>query len=205
VGDLAAPNGGAIPGHRSHRNGLDADLAFFVLDERGQPLAPSASLPFDRKGEARRDGRRVTFDVARNYTLVEALVADDQAAVQWIFVSTALASRLVAHGRTEKRPARLLERLTSVLHQPSDSAPHDDHFHVRLRCPPEAAGCTDLGQPWSWHPRPGREPGWSDEELVRLALDPWPTATGTPPEQRQEPKMEKRKPAVRRTGRPGRG
>ena len=43
--------------------------------------------------------------------------------------------------------ARLLHisRASEVLHQPSDAPPHDDHFHLRIRCTADErkADCVD--------------------------------------------------------------
>jgi penicillin-insensitive murein endopeptidase len=50
----------------------------------------------------------------------------------------------IEEARKLNEPAWLLERAESVLHQPTDSRPHDDHFHLRIRCTPEerSAGCV---------------------------------------------------------------
>ena len=39
-----------------------------------------------------------------------------------------------------------------MLAQPGDSAPHDDHFHVRVACTPaeRVLGCQDGGPLWPW-------------------------------------------------------
>ena len=46
----------------------------------------------------------------------------------------------------------MLERARGALHQPTDSSPHDDHFHLRLTCGLEERllGCVDVGPRWSW-------------------------------------------------------
>src|SRR3954470_17540154 len=44
-----------------------------------------------------------------------------------------------------------LERAAYIIHEPSDSEPHDDHMHVRLYCASgdRSFGCTDRG-PVRW-------------------------------------------------------
>ncbi|WP_224371680.1 hypothetical protein [Hyalangium versicolor] len=49
----------------------------------------------------------------------------------------------VFQGGKRNEPASLVKRAERVLHQPTDSRPRDDHFHVRIRCAEErAAGCA---------------------------------------------------------------
>lgn len=143
VGDLSKARGGPIrPYSRSHQSGRDADLAFYQLDEQGQPVAAEDLLSFDAQGYADNGKRR--FDARRNWLLVRALLQDSEVDVQWMFISRPLRQTLLEEARKQKEPAELLERAERVLHQPTDSRPHDDHFHVRIRCTPEerSAGCV---------------------------------------------------------------
>ena len=47
--------------------------------------------------------------------------------------------------------AEAIERAEALLHQPSDSAPHDDHLHLRVHCASDdrALGCGDR-PPMRW-------------------------------------------------------
>jgi len=143
VGDLSKARGGPIPPYsRSHQSGRDADLAFYQLDEQGQPVPAEDLLSFDARGYA--DSGKSRFDARRNWLLVRALIEDPEVDVQWMFISRPLRQALLEEARKLKEPAPLLERAERVLHQPTDSRPHDDHFHVRIRCAPEerSAGCV---------------------------------------------------------------
>jgi penicillin-insensitive murein endopeptidase len=125
VGDLSRARGGPIPPYsRSHQSGRDADLAFYQLDEKGQPVPAEDLLSFDARGHAERGKRR--FDARRNWLLVRALLEDREVDVQWLFVSRPLREALLAEARRLNEPARLIERAERVLHQPTDSRPHDD-------------------------------------------------------------------------------
>lgn len=142
VGDMSKARGGPIrPYSRSHQSGRDVDIAFYQLDEHGQPVPAEDLLSFDARGYAAKARRR--FDVRRNWQLVRALLEDQELDVQWMFISRPLRQALLDEARELNEPAALLQRAASVLHQPSDSGPHDDHFHVRIRCTAEerAAGC----------------------------------------------------------------
>jgi penicillin-insensitive murein endopeptidase len=143
VGDLSKAQGGPIPPYsRSHQSGRDADLAFYQLDEKGQPVPAEDLLSFDARGSADNGKRR--FDTHRNWLLVRALLEDPEVDVQWMFISVPLRQALLEEARKRKEPAPLIQRAERVLHQPTDSRPHDDHFHVRIRCTPEerTAGCV---------------------------------------------------------------
>ncbi|MBZ4420633.1 penicillin-insensitive murein endopeptidase [Myxococcus sp. RHSTA-1-4] len=144
VGDLSRAAGGPIPPYsRSHQSGRDADLAFFQVDEQGQPVPAEDLLPFDTKGRASEG--RLRFDARRTWLVVRALLEDPEVDVQWMFISNALRRELLEEARRLNEPAALVERAASVLHQPTDSSPHDDHVHLRIRCTPEerAEGCRD--------------------------------------------------------------
>lgn len=143
VGDISRARGGPIrPYSRSHQSGRDADLAFYQLDDKGQPVPAEDLLSFDARGHADNGKRR--FDARRNWLLVRALLEDKEVDVQWMFISRPLRQALLEEARKLKEPARLLDQAERVLHQPTDSRPHDDHFHLRIRCTPEerSAGCV---------------------------------------------------------------
>jgi penicillin-insensitive murein DD-endopeptidase len=174
IGDLSAKRGGSITGHRSHRSGRDVDLAFYVTDVGRSAQAGLPLVHFDRFGVAVRDGKTTCFDIERNWGLVEAMLSDEEARVQWIFVSNGLKAMLLEWALNTGVDLSIIERAASVLHQPGDSAPHDDHFHVRLFCPNGVSGayCVDTGPVWHWIvPADSHSPGIELEELVRLALE----------------------------------
>lgn len=152
VGDLSAPHGGWISEHASHRTGRDVDLAFFLTDMAGQPVAASAATRIDRFGLGLRGTRVVRFDTARNWAVVRSLLQGDEADIQWIFVSASVKARLLSFAVRKGESWELIDRAERVLHQPTGAAPHDDHFHVRIFCPRGVAGafCQPLGpsRPW---------------------------------------------------------
>lgn len=185
VGDLSFETGGRHTRHRSHRTGRDVDMIFFVTDAQGRSVAPGGWLAFSRFGlsvpsaSSTRRGGTYFFDDARNWAFVRALLLDPDAAVQWIFVSRGLKTRLLEHALAHDPDSDALVRAAYVLQQPERAAPHDDHFHVRVYCTEEdrAAGCRDLGPRWPWL-RPGVEeiagsggPGLDDASLLAALLD----------------------------------
>jgi penicillin-insensitive murein DD-endopeptidase len=156
VGDLSARGGGQIAGHRSHRSGRDADLLFFFTTPGGVPVRSPGFLRVGADGiapPARAPGSRYyRLDVARTWSFARALITCPHAEVVWLFVSEPVEALLLAHARALGEDPALLARAESVMQQPSDGAPHDDHFHLRVACSPDdaTAGCVDGGPAWPW-------------------------------------------------------
>jgi penicillin-insensitive murein endopeptidase len=143
VGNLGRARGGSLaPYSHSHQAGRDGDLAFYALDARG-PVALDDLERFDPQLRSK-DGV-LRFDVARNWALVAALLGDESIELKWIFVSNPLRDALIAHAKKRKASPALIAAAEKVLHQPSDAPPHDDHFHVRIRCTKDERdeGCVD--------------------------------------------------------------
>lgn len=166
AGELSAEEGGDIPGHRSHENGLDADLGFYLRGEDGGWVVPPRFVPVTSRGVGRLDEERtVTFDDAANLAFVEALLADRQTPVQLIFVANGIKRRLVREARRQGRPDEVVDKLERVLMQPGHGPlAHREHFHVRIYCPPaDRPDCRDRGPYWRWLP-PERTP---NPELFR--------------------------------------
>lgn len=173
IGDISSKTGGFIGGHRSHRTGRDVDLAFFSTDAKRRVVSASPLVRFDRFGVGVREKHSIAFDTKRNWKLVEAMLGDTQASVQWIFVSDGLKAKLLQWALDNDRDIELIERAASVLHQPGDSAPHDDHFHVRIYCPDDdfGAACQDMRPFWPWLTHPKREDKFNSDQLAKLALE----------------------------------
>lgn len=175
VADLSSRHGGFIPRHRSHRSGRDVDLLFYVVSPDGRSVENPGFIHFGPDGLAKSDeaGRSfVRLDVPRQWLLVRALLQSAEAQVQWLFVARWLEALLIEYAEALGEDPELIWRAENVLHQPSDSATHDDHIHMRLACTPEeaVAGCAG-GPHWPWLRPPLRLPAMSDEELISALLD----------------------------------
>ncbi len=134
VGDMSARRGGPIEGHNSHQSGRDVDIAFFVANSKGDAVHPKRFVAFDASGQAR-DLTWARFDEARNWTLVEALLSDEQANVRYLFISNALKARLLSYAAKKKVSADIIAKAASAMVSPAGADVHDDHFHVRIACP----------------------------------------------------------------------
>lgn len=156
IGNLGFESGKKIPWSVSHQAGRDADLGMYAITLEGKPVDASGPMPFhnfDADGLTMGPGgRKVKFDVARNLALVVALAEDREARVQYIFVAAWLKEKLLAEAKRQGVKADTVARLAELLHQPSDSNPHADHFHVRLFCTVEDRlyGCVNRGPTRAW-------------------------------------------------------
>jgi penicillin-insensitive murein endopeptidase len=170
IGDLSLKGGGDSVLHKSHENGRDLDLIYYAVDERGRPVAPVDSMPrypsWDGRARAPLPQEHGVsfgpfstrfFDVARNWALVRALLEEPGIDIQYLFIHRRLRDRLLAHAVEIGEEPELIERAEALLRQPGDSAPHDDHLHVRIFCADDDRpyGCADRGQVlwWKTHAR----------------------------------------------------
>jgi penicillin-insensitive murein endopeptidase len=196
VGDVSLRGGRDSELHRSHRAGRDADLIYYAVDERGRPVAPANSMPRygtdDRKARLPGpQGHGVIFgpysprwlDVPRTWALVRALLQDPYAEVQYLFCHEHIRQQLLAHARSIGEEESLIAEAEALLRQPSDSALHDDHLHLRVHCASDdrAYGCVDRGPLRWWKKRqkymkPSVPPG-AYEDLAQALAYAWQPGT----------------------------
>jgi penicillin-insensitive murein DD-endopeptidase len=131
VGDMAQPRGGPMPsGHVSHQGGLDVDL-WFRLDVPPLPRARRDGIPQPSvvdPATGRPDPRRWSDAQA---ALVRAAALDGR--VARVFVGAALKRDLCQRAWPDR----------GWLHVVRPWPGHDDHLHVRLRCPAGSPACRD--------------------------------------------------------------
>jgi penicillin-insensitive murein endopeptidase len=151
VGHLSREGGGEIERHHSHESGRDADISFFVRSPGGKQLLASRFVQFRGDGAAP-SWPGAFFDDAKNWALVAAMVTDPEAHVTHVFVASPLRARLLAFAERAGAPAGVRLRAAEVLQQPHGALPHDDHFHVRIGCPPHMSGCVENPAPRPLHP-----------------------------------------------------
>lgn len=135
VGNFSAVGGGDIPYSVSHNNGRDADLAFFMTDDAGTPVEPPNLLPLDDEGKHETDSGDVYhFDVERNWALIHGLIENGKTNLQLILISGPLKKMLLDYAKETKQTKYLQKRADALLLVPRSALPHDDHFHIRIRC-----------------------------------------------------------------------
>lgn len=178
IGDLSAETGGKIPRHNSHRTGRDVDLLFYVVSPEGVPIESPGFVALGPDGFVKlEDGRYLRLDVERQWLLIRALLTDPELRVQFLFICRDLEALIIQYALAKETDLELISRAQTVMVEPVDSLPHDDHIHMRIACAPNEAvgGCMGGGPHWSWLP-PLPETDLSDQELVALVAesDPFP-------------------------------
>jgi penicillin-insensitive murein endopeptidase len=176
IGDISSQTGGQLPPHFSHRSGRDADLLFYWLTPEGAPVSDHGFLHVETDGLAwDEDHKRfLQLDIEREWLLVRALLSDEEARVQWIFVNDEVKARLLEWAKARGEPTDILWRAAQVMLQPNPGGPHDDHIHVRTACDADEVmhGCEPFGpeRPWLTLPTPAATV--TDAELVAEILSP---------------------------------
>ncbi|HVV85846.1 MAG TPA: penicillin-insensitive murein endopeptidase [Kofleriaceae bacterium] len=141
VGDMSIDGGGRSKHHASHRTGRDVDFVLFGVKD-GKPLPATEMLPYNADGVLVSDPT-VSFDVDREWTVVRALLSAPGPGIANIFLYAPLRVRLLDYARAKGEPEGLIDLAAATISQPGDSAPHNDHMHVRIYCPRGEPTCRD--------------------------------------------------------------
>ena len=155
--DLSYEQGGPIPRHRSHQSGRDVDVLFYQLGPDGKPIEGVGAF-FDRSGAGMNfrdladpsDDVALQLDIPRTWLFLQALIEDDDAQLQDIFVAEHLRALLLDYAQSHDVPEATVARFADMSCQPS--YPHDDHFHFRFFCAPDdiPKGCRDSEPMYPW-------------------------------------------------------
>ena len=184
LGDLSAERGGKIPKHNSHRTGRDIDLLWYVTTPGGAPVVNPGfvRIESDALAVVPGGGGYVRLDVARQWALIRHLLASTDIEVQWMFCSKPVEALLIDHARARGEPAELVWHAETVLLQPGDSLPHDDHIHLRVACSPAeaVAGCLGGGPRWEWLSPLPRHPEGDDLLYAYAQADPFAVSPDDP-------------------------
>ncbi len=131
VGDISQPRGGPmITGHASHQIGLDADIWFTPKPAQPLTVQQREDMPFTSMLDK---SKFLTVDPRRWSTTHAKLVmqAASYPQVERVFVNPAIKKKLC---ETWTGDRNLLGKVRPVYG-------HDEHFHIRLSCPPGASTC----------------------------------------------------------------
>ncbi|MFC5760134.1 penicillin-insensitive murein endopeptidase [Rhizobium sp. GCM10022189] len=132
VGDIAQPRGGPMfNGHASHQIGLDADVWLTPMPSRRMSYEERESLPFTTMLQK---DKFLTVD-PRVWSQQRAqllMLAASYPQVERIFVNPAIKKKMCDTWTGDRTNLGKLR----------PEYGHDSHFHIRLKCPPGAKGCT---------------------------------------------------------------
>lgn len=130
VGDMSQPRGGPmLTGHKSHQVGLDADIWFKPMPDGDLPV--EARETFEPLLLAEENGTQV---IAANWNDGFARLVKRAASypeVERIFVHPAIKKKFCEWAGDDKKWLAKVRPMWL----------HNYHFHVRIACPPDSAGC----------------------------------------------------------------
>lgn len=138
IGDIANQKGGQCASHKSHQNGLDADIVYYRKNFR--EMNPEVNATFD---ESFVKNGKVTenFDIERNWALFAALVSTGR--VKRLFVDIAIKKAACEYAVS----TGLNEEKIEILRRLRLEALHDDHVHLRITCPNNSPNCQQQLEP----------------------------------------------------------
>lgn len=157
INDLSYENGGPIPHHASHQSGRDVDVFFYQLGPDGEPIESVGAL-FDPSGTGvdfrdladPSDDVPLQIDIPRTWLFLRALIEEDGAHLQQIFLAEHLRALLLDYAKASGVPPQTIARFEDMTCQPA--YPHDDHAHLRFFCAPDdiPEGCLDSPPIYPW-------------------------------------------------------
>ena len=136
IGDLSQPRGGpALSGHASHQVGLDVDVWLTPMPK--DQLSPQEREIFWAKNFVAPDGKEVDPKLwtAGQAAIIRQAALDPD--VVRIFVNAAIKKDLCHNAGSDR----------SWLHKVRPWYRHQDHLHIRLRCPPGNSECKPQPAP----------------------------------------------------------
>ncbi len=134
VGDMAQPIGGPLlGGHASHQMGLDVDLWYTLMPERALSTNDREHLAADNMVDQAALTTNATMWTEAQVRLLKRAASYPEVA------------RIFVHPAVKKALCDVAGADRSWLQKIRPWFQHDDHFHIRLSCPPGSPAC--LPQP----------------------------------------------------------
>jgi penicillin-insensitive murein DD-endopeptidase len=136
VGDISQARGGPmLTGHNSHQVGLDADIWLTPMPDRELTRQEREEMSAtDVVAASKRDVDPAVWTPA-HLAIIKA--AASEAKVERIFVNAAIKKALCREARGDR----------AWLHKVRPMWGHNYHFHIRMRCPADDAGCKAQDPP----------------------------------------------------------
>lgn len=138
VGDLSAQFGGKATRHKSHQNGLDADIVYLRHNGFEQaPTNPEWAEYFVKSSKV-----SMNFHKVRNWYMLDYLAHNTDA--NRIFVDRAIKAYYCKEKlNSEKYTQKELKRNIATLRLLRPAKYHKTHLHLRLKCPKGDTKCKD--------------------------------------------------------------
>ncbi|MEK2687912.1 penicillin-insensitive murein endopeptidase [Bdellovibrio sp. GT3] len=134
LGDLSKKNGGTLGSHKSHKTGLDADIAYYFKADKNMAGFSSALKGGKPIGE---------WMVSQQWKLFKYAVSSKF--VDRIFIHPTLKKSMCTHARSQgdfdtEAGKEVLRRLVSEVN-------HYNHFHLRIKCSKSQVRCRQMADP----------------------------------------------------------
>jgi penicillin-insensitive murein DD-endopeptidase len=163
IGDVAQPRGGPmLSGHASHEVGLDVDIWLTPMPHHVLTARERETMSADNVVAASR--KDVNHKLWNPAYMAILKIAAEQPEVQRIFVNAAIKKELCHDAGKDRAWLAKMRAWWG----------HDDHFHMRIKCPSGSPGCKPqepppagdgCGKELSWwfsdavlHPKPSKKP-----------------------------------------------
>lgn len=138
VGDISREAGGKLGSHKSHQNGLDADVAFYFNNKSFQGYFASAVAV---------DKPHANWMLEQQWKLFKNVV--DTQLVDRIFIHKVLKKALcdLAIKNDELHRDRNDGLAQETLRRLIPDADHHNHFHIRVKCSSAQVRCRQMAEP----------------------------------------------------------
>lgn len=132
IGDISFKTGGKLAQHMTHQRGLDVDIAYIVPKHKtfGHRSIRFHNR-FTQKWQTMKDVEK-DFPLKENYALLKQVVRNLD--VGAVYVGCSIYDALEKFDRTQS---------DSILKRIYAQKGHEDHFHLRMRCPANAKDCDN--------------------------------------------------------------
>ncbi|PLX37716.1 MAG: penicillin-insensitive murein endopeptidase [Hyphomicrobiales bacterium] len=144
VGDLAQPRGGPmLTGHASHQIGLDADIWLTPMPNRVLSREERESI----SAKSVLGGRYANAEIPEGGAVDRNVWTDAHAKLIREAARDKRVARIFVHPAIKKKLCDWESGDKSWLRRVRPWYGHHYHFHVRLACPADSAGCKDQSPP----------------------------------------------------------
>jgi len=135
VGDLGQPRGGpTVSGHRSHTSGLDVDMWFLLSPE-------AASRPLTATEREKWSAPSVLLGHSDEIDLRHWSIANEQ--ILELAANMPEVDRIFVNPSVKRHLCNQVGGKRDWLRKIRPWYKHDDHFHVRLKCPADSKDCQN--------------------------------------------------------------
>lgn len=138
VGDLSKEHGGSLGRHKSHQNGLDADVAFYFNNKSFHGHFASAVAV---------DKPHPNWMVEEQWKLFKAIIGTQ--IIDRIFIHEVLKKSLcdLAQAKGELQKGKEVGLAAETLRRLRADKEHNTHFHLRIKCSKNQLRCRQMAEP----------------------------------------------------------